>query len=197
MASVVPPRRQLAPTVGPAAALAGVHIRAGILTISGERVVSGLVQRLGSLDFVNNNAGCFVNGGKFPKNGRIVEFGSHRVYLGTVRERQYSSPVLVAPDPPRSSAARGLHVDRAAGSVGVMMAGAGGTGKAAAEEGAGPTKFGRTAKPPTERDEFIAGTSTAPPAATPLQAAMSSLATLIAVNPGNVRSLCTLLSDWL
>ncbi|KAK1620878.1 hypothetical protein QYE76_026395 [Lolium multiflorum] len=57
-------------------ALAGVHIRAGLLTISGERVVSGLVQRLGSLDFVNDNVGCFANGGKFPKNGSIIEFGS-------------------------------------------------------------------------------------------------------------------------
>ena len=86
MASVVPPRRQLAPTVGPAATLAGVHIRAGLLTISGERVVSGLVQHLGSLDFVNDNAGCFANGSRFHKNGRIIEFGSHRVYLGTVPE---------------------------------------------------------------------------------------------------------------
>ena len=78
MASVCSPRRQLAPTVGPAAALAGVHIRAGILTVSGERVVSGLVQRLGSLDFVNDNAGGFAGGfaggGRFPKNGRIIEF---------------------------------------------------------------------------------------------------------------------------
>ena len=132
MSSVCSPRRQLAPTVGPAAALAGVHIRAGLLTISGERVVSGLVQRLGSLDFVNDNAGCFANGGKFPKNGRIMEFGSHRVYLGTVPERQYPSSVLVALDPPRSSAARGLRTGCAAGSVEVMMAGAGGAGKEAA-----------------------------------------------------------------
>ena len=120
MASVRSPRRQLAPTVGPAAALAGVHIRAGLLTISGERVVSGLVQRLGSLDFVNDNAGCFANGGKFPKNGRIIEFGSHRVYLGTVPERQHPSPVLVAQDPPKSSPIRGPRSDCAAGSIGVV-----------------------------------------------------------------------------
>jgi hypothetical protein len=41
--------------VEPAAALAGVYIRAGLLTISGERVVSGLVQRLGSLDFIDKS----------------------------------------------------------------------------------------------------------------------------------------------
>ena len=52
--------------MGPAAALAGVHIRAGLLIASGERVLSSLVQRLGSLDFVNDNAGCFANGGRFP-----------------------------------------------------------------------------------------------------------------------------------
>ncbi|KAK1625913.1 hypothetical protein QYE76_000228 [Lolium multiflorum] len=182
MASVVTPRRQLAPTVGPAAALVGDHIRAGILTISGERVVSGLVQRLGSLDFVNDNTGCFANGGRFLQNGRILEFGSHRVYLGTVKERQYPSPVLVAPDPPRSSTARGPRTDRAAGSLEVMMAGVGGAGKGTAVEGAGQTKSTRTAKPPTQRDEIVTGTSTAPPAATLLQAAMSVLAMPITQN---------------
>jgi hypothetical protein len=84
--------------VGPAAAHAGVHIRTGFLTASGEHVVSGLVQRLGSLDFVNDNTGCFANGSCFPKNGRIVHFGSHRVYLGTVPETRYSSVVLAAPE---------------------------------------------------------------------------------------------------
>jgi hypothetical protein len=145
-------------------------------------VVSGLVQRLGSLDLVNDNVGCFANGGRFPKNGRIIEFDSHRIYLGTVPEHRYPSLVLVASDPPRSSAARGPRSDRAAGSVEVMMAGAGGTSKGPTEEGAGQTKSGRTAKPPTERDEIVADTSNAPPAATPLQAAMSELATPIARN---------------
>ncbi|KAM0923579.1 hypothetical protein ACQ4PT_005449 [Festuca glaucescens] len=182
MASAVPPRRQLAPTVGPAAALAGVHIRAGLLTVAGERVVSGLVQRLGSLDFIDDNAGDFANDGRFPKNGRIIEFGSLRVYLGTVLEPQYPSTVLVAPDPPRPAAVRGTRSAHAAGSVEVMMGGAVDAGKGAAEDGTGRTKSGRTAKPPTERDEVIAGTSTAPPAATPLQAAMSVLATPIAHN---------------
>ena len=137
MASAVPPRRQLAPTVGPAAALAGVHIRAGLLTVAGERVVSGLVQRLGSLDFIDDNAGDFANGARFPKNGRIVEFGSHRVYLGTILEPQYPSTVLVGPDPPRSLATRGTRSAHAADSVEVMMAGAADAGKGAAEEGIG------------------------------------------------------------
>ena len=183
MASVCSPRRQLAPTVGPAAALAGVHIRAGLLTVSGERVVSGLVQRLGSLDFVNDNAGCFANGGKFPKNGSIIEFGSLRVYYGTVPERQCLSPVLVAPDPPRSAVRSG----HAAGSVEVLVVGAAGAGKEAAAEGAGQARSTRTAKPPTERDQEVAGTSTAPPE-TPLQAAMNVRATPVAINPSNVRS---------
>ncbi|KAK1683319.1 hypothetical protein QYE76_044167 [Lolium multiflorum] len=101
MASARSPRRRLAPTVGHEVALDGVHIRAGVLEISGERTVSALVQRIYAMDFINDNAGCFANGGVFPKNGRIIEFGSHRVYFGTVPVRQRLSPVLVAPDPPR------------------------------------------------------------------------------------------------
>ncbi|KAK1666745.1 hypothetical protein QYE76_054904 [Lolium multiflorum] len=120
--------------------------------------------------------GCFANGGKFPQNGRVIEFGSHRVYFGTIPVRQYLSPVLVAPDPPRW-----LCAGRAAGSVEVMMAGAVGAGKEAVEEGAGRTASTRPAKPPLERDEGAAGTSTAPPE-TPLQAAMNVLATPIAQN---------------
>ncbi|KAK1685332.1 hypothetical protein QYE76_046180 [Lolium multiflorum] len=38
------------------------------------------------MDFINDNAGCFANGGKFPQNGRTIEFGSIRVYFGTVPE---------------------------------------------------------------------------------------------------------------
>src|SRR5215218_7343601 len=131
MASVRSPRRQLAPTVGHEVALAGVHIRAGILDINGERTVSALVETIYNMDFINDNAGCFANGGKFPQNGRTIEFGSIRVYLGTVPVRQHLSPVLVAPDPPRW-----LCAGRAAGSVEVMMAGAVNTGKGAVEEGA-------------------------------------------------------------
>ncbi|KAK1698476.1 hypothetical protein QYE76_015173 [Lolium multiflorum] len=176
MASVRSPRRQLAPTVGHEVALAGVHIRAGILDINGERTVSALVERIYNMDFINDNAGCFANGGKFPQNGRTIEFGSIRVYLGTVPVRQRLSPVLVAPDPPRW-----LCAGRAAGSVEVMMAGAVNTGKGAVEEGAERAASTRPAKPPLERDAGVAGASSAPPA-TPLQAAMNTLATPIAQN---------------
>ncbi|KAK1608585.1 hypothetical protein QYE76_032258 [Lolium multiflorum] len=74
MASARSPRRQLAPTVGHEVALAGVHIRAGILDTNGERTVSALVERIYNMDFINDNAGCFANGGKFPQNGRTIEF---------------------------------------------------------------------------------------------------------------------------
>ena len=176
MASVCSPRRQLAPTVGHEVALAGVHIRAGILDINGERTVSALVERIYNMDFINDNAGCFANGGKFPQNGRTIEFGSIRVYLGTVPVRQRLSPVLVAPDPPRW-----LCAGRAAGSVEVMMAGAVNTGKGAVEQGDERAASTRAAKPPLERDAGAAGASSAPPA-TPLQAAMNTLATPIAQN---------------
>ncbi|KAK1668087.1 hypothetical protein QYE76_056246 [Lolium multiflorum] len=176
MASARSPRRQLAPTVGHEVALAGVHIRAGILDVNGERTVSALVQSLYNIDFINDNAGCFANGGMFPQNGRTIEFGSIRVYLGTVPVRQHLSPVLVAPDPPRW-----LCAGRAAGSVEVMMAGAVNTGKGAVGEGAERAASTRPAKPPLERDAGVAGASSAPPA-TPLQAAMNTLATPIAQN---------------
>ncbi|KAK1680992.1 hypothetical protein QYE76_041840 [Lolium multiflorum] len=150
MASARSPRRQLAPTVGHEVALAGVHIRAGILDTNGERTVSALVERIYNMDFINDNAGCFANGGKFPQNGRTIDFGSIRVYLG---------PSLVE----------------------VMMAGAVNTGKGAVEEGAERAASTRAAKPPLERDAGVAGASSAPPA-TPLQAAMNTLATPIAQN---------------
>ncbi|KAK1662611.1 hypothetical protein QYE76_050770 [Lolium multiflorum] len=167
---------ELAPTVGLREALAGVHIRAGLLDVDGERTVSALVQNIYAMDFINDNAGCFANGGKFPKNGRIIEFGSHRIYFGTVPVRQRLSPVLVAPDPPRW-----LCAGRAAGSVEVMMAGVAGAGKDTVEQGAGRAASTRPAKPPLERDAGAAGASSAPPE-TPLQAAMNVLATPIAQN---------------
>ncbi|KAK1609377.1 hypothetical protein QYE76_033050 [Lolium multiflorum] len=82
----VPPVCQLAPTVGHEVALARVHIRAGILDIAGQRTVSALVQRIYAMDFINDNAGCFANGGIFPKNGRIIErSGRSTAAAGTVR----------------------------------------------------------------------------------------------------------------
>jgi hypothetical protein len=75
--------------VGQIDALAGVFIRTGsVIASSGERVVSGLVQRLGSLGFITDNAGCF-GGRPFPRNGRIISFSSHEVYVGTERACRY------------------------------------------------------------------------------------------------------------
>jgi hypothetical protein len=155
--------------MGPAAALAGVHIWTGFLTASGEQVVSSLVQRLGSLDFVNDNTGCFANGSRFPKNGRIISFGAHHLYLGSVSVNQYPSKVLEAPDPTMYVAARGSRTDRTACSVEVLVARTADAGKGAAGESAEPTRFGRQAKHPLEREQNGVGTSHAPPAATPLQ----------------------------
>ena len=58
MASVCSPRRQLAPTVGHEVAHAGIHIRAGILEVAGERTVSALVHRIYDMVFINDIAGC-------------------------------------------------------------------------------------------------------------------------------------------
>ena len=66
----------MAPNVGPEAALAGVFIRTGNVIASGECVVSGLVQRLGSLSIVSNNAGCFGSR-PLPVGGSFIDFGEH------------------------------------------------------------------------------------------------------------------------
>jgi hypothetical protein len=96
MAYVVSPRRHLAPTVGQIDMLGGVFIRMGsVIAASGVRVVSGLVQRLGSLSFISDNAGCLV-GRPFPRDGQIMSFGSHEVYVGT--ERVCRKKELVAAD---------------------------------------------------------------------------------------------------
>jgi hypothetical protein len=92
--------------VGHIDALAGVYIWMGsVIASSGERVVSGLVQRLGSLSFITDNTGCF-GGRPFPRNGRIISFGSHEVYVGTERACRYPEQVLVAADPPSHMLAR-------------------------------------------------------------------------------------------
>ena len=90
MASAVLPPRQLAPTVGPAAALAGVFIRTGNFLRSGERVLSGLMQRFGSLHFVHDNAGCFSQGPN-PLNGNLVTFGDFKIYIA-IAPRPYVTP---------------------------------------------------------------------------------------------------------
>src|SRR4051794_28594138 len=89
MASAMTPPRQLAPTVGPAATLAGVKIRTGIKMVSsGERAVSGLVQRYGRLCFVADNAASFGRE-PFPFNGGIVQFGDYEIYVATVKHHVY------------------------------------------------------------------------------------------------------------
>src|SRR3954471_11992773 len=80
MASAVPPPRQLAPTMGPAPVLAGVKIRTGNFIHTGERVVSGLVQRFDLWDYVSDNAGSFRKKAP-PRNGVSINLGTHRVYV--------------------------------------------------------------------------------------------------------------------
>jgi hypothetical protein len=153
MAYFVSPRRHLAPTVGQIDMLGGVFIRTGsVIAASGVRVVSGLVQRLGSLSFICDNAGC-LGGRPFPRDGRILSFGSHEVYVGT--ESLCREKVLVAADPPSHMLAHAGRSARPVEPSEVMMAGtsvpsADGAGKAAAAAGdtpPEPPKAKRSARP--------------------------------------------------
>jgi hypothetical protein len=125
--------------VGQIVVLARVFIRTGsIIASSGVRVVSGLVQRLGLLSFISNNVGC-LGGRTFPRNGWIMSFGSHEVYVGTKRVCRYPEQVLVVADPPLHLLAHAGHSAHPVESAEVMIAGtaapsAGGAGKGAAEE---------------------------------------------------------------
>jgi hypothetical protein len=143
--------------------LGGVFIQTGsVIVASGVRVVSGLIQRLGSLSFISDNAGC-LGGRPFPRDGRIMSFGSHEVYVGT--ERVCREKVLVAADPPSHLLA---HAGRSTCPVEleeVMMAGtsapsAGGAGKSAvADTPPELEKVKRSARPPLECAENLASTS--------------------------------------
>jgi hypothetical protein len=149
--------------------LGGVFIRTGsVIAASGVRVISGLVQRVGSLSFINDNAGC-LGGRPFPRDGRIMSFGSHEVYVGT--DRICREEVLMAADPPSHWLAHAERSARSVESAEVMMAGtsvpsAEDAGKvAAATVGASPPeppKVKRSARPPLERAENLAGTSGVP-----------------------------------
>jgi hypothetical protein len=147
--------------------LGGVFIRTGsVIAASGVRVVSGLVQRLGSLSFISDNAEC-LGGWPFPRDGRILSFGSHEVYVGT--ERVCKEEVLVAMDPPSHRLAHAGHSARPVESAEVMMAGtsvpsADGAGKAAAaaDTPPEPPKAKRSACPPLEHVENLVGTSGVP-----------------------------------
>jgi hypothetical protein len=93
-----------------------------VIASSGVLMVSGLVQRLGSLSFISDNAGC-VSGQPFPRNGRIMTFGSHEVYVGTERACRYLEQVLVAADPPSLLLAHARRSARPVESAEVMMVG--------------------------------------------------------------------------
>ena len=80
MASAVIPPRQLAPTVGQVATLAGVSIRTG--TGTGERVLSGLVCKISGFSFISDNVGCF-SGKPFPRDGFLMTLGSFITYVAT------------------------------------------------------------------------------------------------------------------
>ena len=116
---VVPPPRQLAPTVGPSMALAGVSVRMGSLP-SGDRTVCGLAQQFGNLCFVEDNAGCF-RGRPLPANGTVILFGAHQIFVGTEPASIFPEHVRVAGDPPVHRATRGQRIVRPVGSVEVMV----------------------------------------------------------------------------
>jgi len=149
MASAVTPPRQLAPTVGPVAALAGVFIRTGSITTSGERVLSGLVCKLGDMHFVSDNAGC-LGSKPIPVNGCLITFGSIHTYVATELVCKYPARVLDAEDPPIFCAARGRCVTRPASCAEVMMTGAA-SGAGLEEDASTPGKSARPGRPPLER----------------------------------------------
>ncbi|KAE8766403.1 hypothetical protein D1007_62378 [Hordeum vulgare] len=84
--------------MGPAATLAEVTFRAGPFTLSGERVVHGLVMRYGALDCINDNA-CRLEDADFPVDGSIIAFDSHHVYLTVVTD-SYPTEVLTCDELP-------------------------------------------------------------------------------------------------
>ncbi|KAK1693925.1 hypothetical protein QYE76_010622 [Lolium multiflorum] len=96
--------RHLAPTVGPSASAAGVFIRTGLTTTTGERVASGLVWRFGSLDCVSDNAGCFADR-PFPAGGNIISFGGFDVYVATVAPPRYPREIVRCASPPPGAGA--------------------------------------------------------------------------------------------
>jgi hypothetical protein len=149
-----------------------------VIASSGEHVVFGLVQMLGSLSFITDNAGC-IDSRPFPRNGRFISFGSHEVYVGTERFCRYPEQVQV--DPPSHGLARVGRSARPVETAEVMMTGpvvppAGGAGKAAA--GDVPPAVERTkrsARPPLERAVNLAGTSTVSVGEQPMQLVINRL----------------------
>src|SRR4051812_9673829 len=119
MASAVPPPRHLALTVGPAAVLDGVKVRTGNYIDTGERVVSGLVQRFDIWDYVSDNAGNFRRKAP-PRNGIFINLCAHKVYVGIDTSCVYPHRVIEAGETPLC-ATNGPRGVRLVGSVEVMM----------------------------------------------------------------------------
>jgi hypothetical protein len=146
-----------------------VFIQTGsVIAASGVRVVSGLIQRLGSLSFSADNAGCLA-GRPFPRDGRIMSFGSHKVYVGTESICRYPEQVMVVADSLSHLLAHARRSARPVESAEVMMAGTAvplaegaGKGAAAADVTSEKEKVKRTVRPPLERAENLAGTSGVP-----------------------------------
>jgi hypothetical protein len=155
--------------------LGRVFIRTGsMIAASGVRMVSGLIQRLGSLSFITDNAGCLA-GRPFPRDGRIISFSSHEAYVGTERVSRYPKQVLMVADPPSHLLAHAGRSARPVDSAEVMMAGtavplADGADKGAAAVEVTPKKekTKRTVRSPLERAENLAGTSGVPVRGQPL-----------------------------
>jgi hypothetical protein len=61
-----------------------------------------LVWRLGSLDYISDNAGCFTDR-PFPKGGSILTFSAHCVYVATVAPPRYPRKVRNCTSPPRGT----------------------------------------------------------------------------------------------
>src|SRR4051812_38409081 len=159
MASAVPPPRQLAPTVGLEAALAGVKIRTGNFIHTGERVVSVLVQRFDLWDYVSDNAGSFRRKAP-PCNDVFINLGMHKVYVGVDTSCVYPHRVIDAGEPP-ISAANGPREARPVGSIEVMVAATvqaagAGTGPSKDPAAGGQVTTKKAAPQPTEVDPSAA-----------------------------------------
>ena len=143
--------QQLAPTVGQAAALAGVHFRTGSMVVAGERVVSGLLHRSGAQNALIDNAGCFGDR-PVPRNGCLIKFGSFVVYVATEVACRYPERVLVAEDSPAVCAVRVQRLACSAGRAEVMVVAQTGEedGRISEDLEASP-KTTRSAKNPIER----------------------------------------------
>jgi hypothetical protein len=145
-------------------------------------MVSGLVQRLGSLSFISDNAGC-LGGRPFPRDGWIMSFGSHELYVGT--ENVCREKVLVAVDPLSHLLAHAGCSARPVESAEVMMAGTpmppavGASKLAAADTPPELEKVKRSVRPPLEHAENLAGTSSMPARGQPLLPIINQLPELV------------------